>query len=123
MSLRITSLPAARSRRFSMKRRVVITGWLLSDGAADAARQGGVAGHAGGFGLDRASLDVVGSGRIGPLGSCCASGASLHVGFRLVGGVGCRIRPERPGCREQETLAETDIVIQQVDHRALAFDA
>ena len=33
-----------------------------------------------------------------------------------------RLRPQRPRRREQEALAEPHVVIEQVDHRALALD-
>ena len=35
---------------------------------------------------------------------------------------GCALRPQRPRRREQKALAEADVIIEQVDHRALALD-
>ena len=32
-------------------------------------------------------------------------------------------RPQRPWRRKQKSLAEPDIVVEQIDHRPLAFDA
>ena len=51
--------------------------------------------------------------------------ASCAVRSEVVGGFagsGGALGPQRPRLREQEALAETHVVVEQVDHRALALD-
>ena len=81
----------------------------------DQGRQGGghAAGHAGaGDADDDASVEL---------------GRELRrASARVVGAAGRalqRLGPHRPRRREQEALAEAHVVVEQIDHHVLAFDA
>src|SRR5690242_9735841 len=120
ISERITSTPSTRSRSRSTKRNVMICQTCLAR-TGDAARQrGGAAGSR--RRIDRGGFGRAGTDRSRTNGSSSGAASLLHSARGAAIGGGGALGPQRSRRREQKTLAEADVVIEQIDHRALALD-